>query len=94
MHNRKRSNLAGNLLRSANLKMVVNLACETVRKSSDHLLSYNDITAVTDIIGKRHSNGSLVHSYRVVDFGCDDRFETALPRQGAGECRMAAKIWV
>ena len=24
---------------------------------------------------------------------CDDRFETALPRQGAGECRMAAKIW-
>ena len=25
---------------------------------------------------------------------CDDRFETALPRQGAGECRMAAKIWV
>ena len=23
---------------------------------------------------------------------CDDRFETALPRQGAGECRMAAKI--
>ena len=25
---------------------------------------------------------------------CDDRFETALPRQGAGECRMAARIWV
>ena len=25
---------------------------------------------------------------------CDDRFETALPRQGAGECRMAAKIQV
>ena len=24
---------------------------------------------------------------------CDDRFETASPRQGAGECRMAAKIW-
>ena len=25
---------------------------------------------------------------------CGDRFETALPRQGAGVCRMAAKIWV
>ena len=24
---------------------------------------------------------------------CDDRSETAPPRQGAGECRMAAKIW-
>ena len=25
---------------------------------------------------------------------CGDRSETAPPRQGAGECRMAAKIWV
>ena len=25
---------------------------------------------------------------------CGDRFETASPRQGAGECRMAAKTWV
>ena len=25
---------------------------------------------------------------------CNVRFETAPPRQGAGECRMAAKIWV
>jgi len=25
---------------------------------------------------------------------CDGRFETAPPRQGAGGCRMAAKIWV
>ena len=25
---------------------------------------------------------------------CDDRFETAPPRQGADECRMAAEIWV
>ena len=33
--------------------------------TSDHLFSYNDITAVTDIMGKSLSNGSLVHSYRV-----------------------------
>ena len=45
-------------------------------------------------IGVWHgSNARGVRRFRVGGL-CDDRFETALPRQGAGECRMAAKIWV
>ena len=39
------------------------------RKGYGLISPYNDITTVTGIMGKSFSNGSLVHSYRVVEFG-------------------------